>query len=157
MIWDAIVVQAYYHLTHWGRVTHTCVSKLITIGSDNGLSPGWHLDIIWINAGILVLEPQVTNSWWRHQMETFSALLTICAGIHRSPVNSPHKGQWRGALMLSLICARINDWVNNLEAVDLIRHRGHYDVNVMWQWWNDDKPSLLSFNSLRPSDAYMCQ
>ena len=34
-------------------------------------------------------------------------------GIHRSPVNSPHKGQWRGALMFYLICAPINDWVNN--------------------------------------------
>ena len=34
-------------------------------------------------------------------------------GIHRSPVISPHKGQWRGALMFSLICARINGWVNN--------------------------------------------
>ena len=52
-------------------------------------------------------------------------------GIHRSPVNSPHKGQSRGALMFSLICARINDWVNNREAGDLRRHRGHYDVSVM--------------------------
>ena len=43
--------------------------------------------------------------WWRHQMETFSALLAFCGGIHRSPVNSPHKGKWRGALMFSLICA----------------------------------------------------
>ena len=40
-----------------------------------------------------------TTSWWRHQMETFSALLALCAGTHRSPVNSPHKGQWRGSLM----------------------------------------------------------
>ena len=40
-------------------------------------------------------------------------------GIHRSPVNSPHKGQWRGALMFSLICAWINGWVNNREAGDL--------------------------------------
>ena len=39
-------------------------------------------------------------------------------GIHRSPVNPPHKGQWRGALMFSLICARISDWVNNREAGD---------------------------------------
>ena len=52
-------------------------------------------------------------------------------GIHRSPVNSPHKGQWRGALMLTLICARINDWVNNGEAGDLRRNRAHYDVIVM--------------------------
>ena len=64
-------------------------------------------------------------------METFSALLALCAGNSPVPVNSPHKGQWRGALMLSLICAWINDWVNNREAGDLRPHRGHYDVNVM--------------------------
>ena len=52
-------------------------------------------------------------------------------GIHRSPVNSPHKGQWRGALMFSLIYAWINDWVNNGEAGDLRRHRAHYAVIVM--------------------------
>ena len=49
-------------------------------------------------------------------------------GIHRSPVNSPHKGQWRGALMFSLVCVWINGWVNNREAGDLRRYRGHYDV-----------------------------
>ena len=69
-------------------------------------------------------------SWWRHQMETFSALLALCAGNSPVPVNSPHKGQWRGTLMFSLICARINDWVNNREAGDLRRHRT-YDVTVM--------------------------
>ena len=53
-------------------------------------------------------------------------------GIHRSPVNSPHKGQWRGALMFTLICARINGWVNNREAGDLRRYRTHYDVIVMY-------------------------
>ena len=51
-------------------------------------------------------------------------------GIHRSPVNSPHKGQWRGALMFSFICAWINAWVNNR---DLRRHRVHYDVTVMFK------------------------
>ena len=52
-------------------------------------------------------------------------------GIHRSPVNSPHKGQWRGAFMFSLICTRINGWLNNGEAGDLRRHRAHFDVTVM--------------------------
>ena len=52
-------------------------------------------------------------------------------GIHRSPVNSPHKGQWRGALVFSLICAWINGQVNNREVGDLRRHRAHYDVIVM--------------------------
>ena len=46
-------------------------------------------------------------------------------------MNSPHKGQWRGALMFSLVCAWINCWVNNHEASDLRRHRSHYDVTLM--------------------------
>ena len=74
------------------------------------------------------------DSWWRHQMEAFSALLAICAGNSPVPVNSPHKGQWRGALMFSLICIWINDWVNNGEAGDLRRYRGHYDVIVMFYY-----------------------
>ena len=52
-------------------------------------------------------------------------------GIHRSRVNSPHKGQWREALMFSLTCAWINGWVNNRWAGDLRRHRAHYDVTLM--------------------------
>ena len=63
---------------------------------------------------------------WKH----FPRYWPFVRGIHRSPVDSPHKGQWRGALMFSLICARINSWVNNVEAGDLRRHRGHYDVIV---------------------------
>ena len=65
-------------------------------------------------------------------METFSALLAICAG--NSPVSGEfpaHKGQWRGALVFSLICAWINGWENNGEAGDLRRYRAHHDVIVM--------------------------
>ena len=61
-------------------------------------------------------------------------------GIHRSPVNSPHKGQWRGALMFSLIW---DNWVNNREAGDLRRHRAHYDVIVMFVFHNI---SLISYH-----------
>ena len=64
-------------------------------------------------------------------MEIYSALLAFNAGNSHSPVNSPQKGQWRGALMFSVICAWINAWVNNLEAGDLRRHRAHYDVIVI--------------------------
>ena len=52
--------------------------------------------------------------------------------IRRPPVNSPHKGQWRGALMFSFICVWINGRVNNHEAGHLRRYRTHYDVTVMW-------------------------
>ena len=48
-------------LTHSGRVMHICVGKLPTIGSDDGLSPGWHQAIIWINAGILLIGPLSIN------------------------------------------------------------------------------------------------
>ena len=48
-----IHVQILLLLTHWGRVTQICVSKLTTIGSDNGLSPGRRHAITWNNAGIL--------------------------------------------------------------------------------------------------------
>ena len=71
-------------------------------------------------------------------METFSALLALCAGNSPVPVNSPHKGQWRGALIFSLIFVWIDGWVNSREAGDLRRHRGHYDVSVRDSWrWND--------------------
>ena len=68
---------------------------------------------------------------WRNRMKAFSALLAICAGNWPIPGEFPHKGQWRGALMFSLICVWINGWVNNLEAGDLKRYLAHYDVTVM--------------------------
>ena len=65
---------------------------------------------------------------WKH----FPRYWPFVRGIHRSPVNHPHKGQWRGALMFSLICVWINGWENNREAGDLRRYRAHYYVIVMW-------------------------
>ena len=69
--------------------------------------------------------------WWRHQMETFSALLSLSVG--NSPVTGefPAQDQWRRALMVSLICARINGWVNNREAGDLRCHCTHYDISYV--------------------------
>ena len=64
---------------------------------------------------------------WKH----FPRYWPFVRGIHWSPVNSPHKGQLRGALMFPLICARINVWANSREAGDLRRHRAYYDVTVM--------------------------
>ena len=58
-------------------------------------------------------------------MSTMASQITCVS--HRSPVDSPHKGQWRGALMFSLIWA----WANSREAGDLRHHRAHYDVTVM--------------------------
>ena len=76
---------------------------------------------------------------WKH----FPRYWPFVRGIHRSPVNSPHKGQWRGALMFSLICVWINGWMNNREAGDLRRYRAHYDVIVVRQ------PNWKSFDGMR--------
>ena len=64
---------------------------------------------------------------WKH----FPSYWPYVWGIHRSPVNSPHKGQWRRALIFSLICASMNGWANNHEAGDLRHHHAHYDITVM--------------------------
>ena len=75
-----------------------------------------------------------------HQLQNYDEVIKLkrfprywpCVqGIHRSPVNSPHKGQWGEALMFSFICAWLNGGVNNGEVGDLRRHRAHYDVIVM--------------------------
>ena len=50
-------------------------------------------------------------------------------GSRRIP--PPHKGQWRGASMFSLMCIWINGWENNRDAGDFRRYRAHYDVIVM--------------------------
>ena len=71
-------------------------------------------------------------------------------GIHRIPVNSPHKGQWHGALMFSLICVWINASVNNQDTGDLRCHCAHYDVIVM-DWWiqlTKKTPSLTLMGDL---------
>ena len=80
-------------------------------------------------------------------------------GIHRSPMNSPHKGRWRGALRFPLIYNWINGWVNNRDAGDLRRHRAHYDVMWFMLWYClPSESSALKVNQNReaaPSDSRM--
>ena len=64
---------------------------------------------------------------WKH----FPRYWPLVRGIHQSPVNSPHKGQWHGALVFSLVCPWINGWVNNRKAGDLRCHGTDYDVIVV--------------------------
>ena len=78
----------------------------------------------------------VTQPQWVNPIRYAYDFVVLCywpfvQGIRRWLVNSPHKGQWRGALMFSLICDWINAWVNNREAGDLRHYRAHYDVTVM--------------------------
>ena len=74
----------------------------------------------------------------------FPRYWTFVRGIHRSPMNSIHKGQWREDLTFSLMYAWTNGWVDNRDAGDLRRHRSHYDVTVMMVLTNVTMTSLMS-------------
>ena len=79
------------------------------------------------------------RSWWRHQMETFTALLAIFAG------NSPVTGEFPTQRPVTrsfdvFFDLRLNKQLSkNREAGDLRRHRAHYGVTVMMLWWNITK------------------
>ena len=124
-------------LTNWGRMTHICVilhleaavylarTNCIIEPEDISLRPGTYRTF-WLGC-----TPRLIKYNDVMKSKLFPRYWPFVQGIHRSPVNSPHKGQWRGALIFSLIWAWINEWVNNREAGDLRRHRAHYDVHVM--------------------------
>ena len=64
---------------------------------------------------------------WKH----FPRYWPFVRGIHRSPMNSPQKGQGHGAMVFSLICAQLNGWVNTREAGNVRCYRTHCDVILM--------------------------
>ena len=111
-----------FALTHWLATAHwrvcwwtkpSCYAAMLCIQ---------HQAITWSN---FYHHDDVIK--WKH----FPRYWPFVLGIHWSPVNSPHNGQWCGSLMFSLICTRINGWINNGEAGDLRCHRAHCDVFVM--------------------------
>ena len=85
---------------------------------------------------------------WKH----FPRNWPFVRGIQRLPVNSPHKIQWRGALMFSLICVGMNGWVNKRDAGDLSRHRAHYGVTVMLHFYSGQSFDLSGASELTPEN-----
>ena len=78
----------------------------------------------------------------------FPSYWPFVCGIHQPPMDSPHKGHWRAALMFYLICAWTKRWVNNGDTYDLRRHRAHYDLSVM----NFDM--TVTYNELLPHFSF---
>ena len=83
------------------------------------------------------------GSWWRHQMEIFSALLAFCAG------NSPHKGKWRGALVFSLIRA-LNKWLSKQSRCWWFETPS----SSLWRHCNDIPSNIVL--KLRPRQNIVC-
>ena len=95
-----------------------------------------------------------TAAWWRHQMETFSALLAL------RDWNPPATGGFSHKVDVFFICTWTNGWSNNRDAGDLGRHRAHYDVTLMlhhglaWEWtW--ECPAAATLERLVGSNS-MC-
>ena len=124
-------------LTHWGRVTHICISNLTIIGSDNGLSPGRRQAIIWTNAGTLLIGPLRTNfseisikilpfSFEKMRLKVLSAKLRpFCLGLNVLMIQATNFVGWCRAPWSRLL----------------------FKMAVIWlfqcQWSNHDKYSQL--------------
>ena len=127
--------------THFRKGNYSLIIQMSLTFVSSGLIVNIGL-MAWLH-GDKPLHKQTMTHWihddvikWKH----FPRNWPFVRGIHRSPVNSPHKGQWRGALMFSLIYVWINDWVNNPEAGDLRRYRAHSDVIVMLTTYSVTRP-----------------
>ena len=112
---DSLVFSCYTIRRHWHDVLNLIhysyiVHNIICIWGRHGDGPP--------HDGVIKWKP-------------FPRYWPFVWGIHRWPVNSCHKGQWRGVLIFSLICAWTNSWANNGDAGDLRRYRAHYDVILM--------------------------
>ena len=136
--WKSIRLQYMAYLVTRTSLTVTAASYI-----EGYISDVWHakhdiqsdgVNVIW-NIGqhrlLLCWHPVIYVMMTSSNGEKIPLYLPFVRGIHRSPVNSPHKGQWRRALTFSLICTWMNGWTNNREAGDLRRHRAHYEVTIM--------------------------
>ena len=120
-----------YLCCRWRSLFHNS-REVVTQHVSFVLHNSWNTHYFRQHGACLVISSDMVVSWWRHQMETFSALLAICAG------NSPVTGEFPAQRPVTrsfdvFFDLRLkNAWVNNREAGDLRRHRAHFDVIVMY-------------------------
>ena len=134
----------------WDLWVGYIVCSMYSIGQNYSTQ----LFVAWLSPleAVTISVSVATHCWhddvikWKH----FPRYWPFVRGIHRSPVNSLHKGQWRGVLMFSLICVWINGWENTREAGDFRRYRVHCDVIVM-----DVSFSCVAYTSRRSDWIYI--
>ena len=105
--------------THWGRATHICVSEIIIIGSDNGLSPGRRQAIFWTNVGILLIGPLGIN---------FSEILIeINTFSFKKMYLKISSAKWR-LFRIGLNVLRLSSHTKT--------HIGHWAIRSYWYKWS---------------------
>ena len=143
-------LETPWFLLKWKRFPHYCLFVMLMLVSHkrqvmwnvdgsfnvrlnklrNTQSRGRWIEICWLLFDVIIMCYDYDDVIkWKH----FRRHWAFVWGIHRQPVNCSQKGQWREALIFSLICAWTNGWANNRDAGDLRRHRVYYDVTVVWQ------------------------
>ena len=141
-IWRDHATMCYYIEAGWRMQNHMRLGTIL--GYDNGFVPVQRQAIIWTSIDLLSIRPWGTNFneisikfksfhsrklIWRHHMETFSALLPVCA--RKPPVTGGFPSQRPVTRSFDVFFdLRLNKRLNNLDAGDLSRHRAHYDVTV---------------------------
>ena len=135
---------------NWPRVTKPYYQKVIN------LPYGWQVltelytpHVIYNNQDKSVKHDDDIE--WKHLPRYWP----FVKGIHRWPVISPHKGQWRGALMIFFICAWTNGLANNRNADDLRRHRAHYGICVKWSNICEAGGMIQTGNRLMSDNPYL--
>ena len=122
-------------ITHWGPVTHICVSDLTSIGSDNGLSPGRRQAIIRTNAGILLIKPSGTNF-----SEFVGEILIFSFKKMPLKVSSVKRRPFCLGLNVLILSRRIYYWMRYLFDRTIYLHR------LSWTWMNSDEPRFSMSN-----------
>ena len=115
------LLWVYPHLALWHIFVDIFVDESVITGLDNG---SYNNSPVYVTLYLIPSRDDVIK--WKY----FPRYWPFVRGIHRSPVDSPHNSQWRGALALSWIRAWTNGWANKRVACVLKRHRAHYDVTV---------------------------
>ena len=108
----------------------------------------WLSQSLWGNPeGFICTHDDVIK--WKH----FPRYWPFVRGIHRCPVNSPHKGQWRGALMLSVICA-----LNKRLSKQSWGWRCETPSRSLWRRCNGNhnKAQQIVNNEQNPCDVCVC-
>ena len=138
------------YLTHWGRVTHICVSKPTIVGSDNGSAPGRRQAIIWTNAGILLIGPLGTNF-----SEIFIKIYIFSFKKMRLKMSSGNCRPF--CLGLNVLMSCIETSPSPARFYSLLIWKSPYPERWSLNWKRAWMSQHLTFNSLRPSDTYMCR
>ena len=131
-----LLLMAEGLLTHWGQVTHICVSKLTIISSDNGLSPDRRQAIIWTNAGILSIGPLGTN---------FSEILfeNQTISLKKMHLKMSSAKSWPFCLGLNVLMACCLRVIKSFANCQMIIH--WLPKCKEWNHWNFDQQQQLFF------------